>query len=150
MPVISGPRKIMKSKSWKRQPVHDAHVANCEMDTRADTSCGGRNFRPLEEPTTFCQVSGFHNTMEPLQEIPIQTMATAYTSEKTGETLICVYPQMLNFNETMENSLINPNQMRVTGLQVSDDPFDTNRPFGIVGDDFYIPFKTKGTAIYFE
>ena len=48
----------------------------------------------------------------------------------------------------MEKSLINPNQIREYGLDVYDDPFRDK--FGISGEDFFIPFDTAGTVVYFE
>ena len=50
----------------------------------------------------------------------------------------------------MDHTLINPNQIRMFGYAVSDDPFDYSRPFGISHDDLFIPFDTEGTAVFFK
>jgi hypothetical protein len=46
--------------------------------------------------------------------------------------------------------LINPNQIRITGIPVCDDPFDRYRSLGIDLGDFHIPFQTEGNTIYFD
>jgi hypothetical protein len=48
--------------------------------------------------------------------------------QKMGEHYILEYHQGLWFGEKLPNSLINPNQSRVYGISLCDDPFD---PFGI-------------------
>jgi hypothetical protein len=50
----------------------------------------------------------------------------------------------------MENSLINPNQLRAYGLVVNDDHFDSSRGFGVDNEQAFIPFNTMGTVAYFE
>ena len=47
-------------------------------------------------------------------------------------------------------SLINPNQLRHFGLTVSDDPTDSAREFGIVGNDFCVPIEISGTTVSFK
>jgi hypothetical protein len=57
---------------------------------------------------------------------------------------------MLWFGTLMENSLINPNQLRAYGLVLNDDRFNSTRGFGINTDEVFIPFDTTGTVIYFK
>jgi hypothetical protein len=58
---------------------------------------------------------------------------------------------MLWFGTLVPNSLINPNQLRVYGIRVYDDPFHMTRPFGIDSDHAFIPFDTTtGTVVHFE
>ena len=69
----------------------------------------------------------------------------------SGETIILEFGQGLWFGERMEHSLINPNQCRAFGIQVSDDPTDDTRTFGIeLGDDYVVPFKMRGTTSFFQ
>jgi hypothetical protein len=59
--------------------------------------------------------------------------------------------QMLWFGTLLPNPpLLNPNQMRAYGIRVHDDPFETNRTFGIDSDQAFIPFDTTGTVVHFE
>ena len=66
------------------------------------------------------------------------------------ETIILRFNQVLWYGSKLKMSLINPNQIRHSGLAVSDDPTDKTRDFGIVGDDFIIPFEIKGTTVFFK
>ena len=122
--------------------------AQCQMDTMADTTCAGANFRLLETTGQTCEVSGFHSAMTAIEDVPVATCATAYTDED-GQTFILIFHQALYFGRGMDNSLINPNQIRPLGIPVSDDPYDGDRAFGIVHTDLYIPFKTEGTKVHF-
>jgi hypothetical protein len=63
---------------------------------------------------------------------------------------LLVGDQMLWFGTLLPNSLINPNQIWAYGLPVNDDPFDTNRFFGIDTDHTVIPFDTTGTVVHFK
>ena len=64
-------------------------MAKCELDTRADTICAGKNFRVLSLTGQTCDVSGFHQSFESIHDIPIAQVATAMTLEN-GETVILV------------------------------------------------------------
>jgi hypothetical protein len=57
---------------------------------------------------------------------------------------------MLWFGTLLPNSLLNPNQLRAYGLDVNDNPFDTNADFGIISDEVFIPFDTTGTVVHFD
>ena len=50
----------------------------------------------------------------------------------------------------MDHSLVNPNHIRMTGTPVSGDNFDSTRALGIKHEDAFVPFRTDGTAIYFD
>lgn len=54
------------------------------------------------------------------------------------------------FDSSLDHSLINPNQICAYGIPVSDNPFDSDRPFGINHGNMFISFKTEGSAVYFE
>jgi hypothetical protein len=56
------------------------------------------------------------------------------------------------FTESLEHSLINPNQIRYDGHSLCDDPWDRRRSLGLVERDYniFIPFQTRGTVIHFE
>jgi hypothetical protein len=50
----------------------------------------------------------------------------------------------------LANSLINPNQVRFSGITVNDNPFDPRNPISIKTDDVEIPLHLLGTTIFFE
>ena len=123
--------------------------ARAEMDTRADTACAGTNFWLDELTGQTCSVVPFSASYDPMNDVQVATCLTAYTDEY-GRTWILVFNEVLWFGTTMDHSLINPNQMRMTGTSVSDDPFDSTRKFGINHEKLFIPFSTDGTCVYFD
>jgi len=84
-----------------------------------------------------------------MTDIPIATCFTAYTDDQ-GITYILVFNEVLWFGNSMDHSLINPNQIRITGIPLSDNPFDKSKELGIDTTSCFVPFKTAGTTIFFE
>jgi hypothetical protein len=125
-------------------------VARCELDTHADTCVAGPNFQLNEYTGDFCDVTPYSTDYQPLTNIPIVNASTAFTDDTTGETVIFRFNQVLWYGSRLEMSLINPNQIRYSGIVVSDDPTDKTRNFGITGDGFHIPFTMQGTTVYFD
>ena len=124
-------------------------MAKCKLDTRADTICAGKNFRALSLKGQTCDVLGFHQSFESLHDIPLAQVATGVTLEN-GKTVILVINEALYFGSQMDHSLVNPNQIRAYGIDVSDNPFDRERDFGIQYDECFIPFATEGSTVYFD
>jgi hypothetical protein len=110
----------------------------------------GPNFRIDELTGEHCNVAPYSSDYKPIKDVPIANASTAYTDEKSGETLIVRFNQILWYGQNLAMSLINPNQLRHFCVRVSDDPTDQTREFGIVGDDFRVPFKMSGTIILFK
>ena len=84
-----------------------------------------------------------------MKDIQIETCLTAYT-DGSGRTWILIFHDVLWFGLIMDHSLINPNQIRTTGVPVLDDPFDTSPEFGMQNPKTFLPFQTDGTAVYFN
>ena len=124
--------------------------AQCELDTRADTICAGKNFHALAFTGQSCNVKGFHDSFDLLKNIPVARVATAVRNAESGQTYILIVNEALYFGPSMDHSLINPNQIRKYGIPVCDDPFDRDRDFGISHDDLFIPFDTAGSTVFFE
>ena len=141
-------RTVSATSNSKYDHVDNA-TAKCELDTRADTICAGKNFRAISLTGQTCDVSGFHQSFESLKDIPIAQVATAVTLEN-GETVILIINEALYFGPQMDHSLVNPNQIRAYGIDVSDNPYDRGRDFGISCDDCFIPFNTEGSTVYFD
>lgn len=67
----------------------------------------------------------YADSYEALRNMPIATDATAVTSQTTGETLICFFKNVLAIgmgSTQLNQSLINPNQLRNHGILVQDNP----------------------------
>mmetsp|Transcript_38822 Transcript_38822/g.82849 ORF Transcript_38822/g.82849 Transcript_38822/m.82849 type:complete len:728 (-) Transcript_38822:475-2658(-) len=124
-------------------------IARCELDTRADTTCCGKNFLPLVFTGQTCDVNGFHGDLETISDVPVATCATVW-QHHSGRRFLLIFHETLYFGDSMDHSLINPNQMRDFGIDVWDNSYDKERDFGIVADDILIPFETEGSTIFFE
>jgi hypothetical protein len=152
--IESGPRTSGRSAKRTRttelqgtNPV-DGTAALNELDTRADTICCGINWKLLNTTGQQCSVSGFHDSFDSIPDVPVATAATAYTT-KDGTTYILIVNEALYFGGSLDHSLINPNQIRHYGIPVSDDPYDSGRPFGMDHNELFLPFETSGSAVHF-
>ena len=152
--VESGPRTAGRTAKRARttempglEPVEGTAAQN-ELDTRADTICCGLNWKLLSTTGQQCNVNGFHESFDSIPDVPVATAATAYTTSD-GTTYILIVNEALYFGSSLDHSLINPNQIRHYGIPVSDDPYDSGRPFGIDHAELFIPFGTNGSAVHF-
>ena len=136
------------------QPVHEPAPntwAKNECDSNADTCCLGTNFVVLNYTRRTADVYTYDKSIEPLQNVPIVTGATAYDDPNSGQTFILVINEGLYYGTKLDHTLINPNQIREYGVPLWDNPFDKERNMGIeISGDFHIAFKMKGTKIYFN
>ena len=146
----SNRRLIKQVKRHKAEVDHFIDPLPSEIDNHADTTCFGKNFRVISFTTEVCSVSPYLSEYNSIDDIPICTAATAVDLD-TGETIILEFGQGLWFGDRMNHSLIYPNQCRVYGLSVCDDPTDQHRDIGMqLHDNYFLPFKMRGTTCYFE
>ena len=93
------------------------------MDTHADTCVAGANTVVLDltgkqvSVTPFCE-----EEYEPIAEIPIATVATAYDCPDTGKVWVLIINEALYFGSKMTNTLLCPNQLRQHGIVIEDCP----------------------------
>ena len=125
-------------------------VARCEIDSHADCCVAVPNFQTDEYTGKHCDVSSYSNEYKPINDAPIVNVSTAFTDEKTGETMILQFNQILWYGKKLSMSFINPNQLRHYGLTASYHPTYKTREFGITGDDFVIPFGMEEATIFFK
>ena len=83
-----------------------------------------------------------------MQDVQIDIFITAHIDEY-GLTCIILFNEVLWFGTSMDHLLVNPNQIQMTVMPVSDDPFDENWKLGIDHKKVFIPFYTDGTTLYF-
>ena len=121
--------------------------ARAEMDTHADTCCLGANFTPLVFTGQTVDVSPFSDHYEATKNVPVCSAATVVTTDN-GIDYILIVHQALWFGNSLPNSLLNPNQMRMAGIKIRDDP--TEEVFGLETEGLFIPFDTIGTTVYFN
>jgi hypothetical protein len=153
--VQSGPGKISatynpKSTNKQNERTTPNIIAKSEIDNHADTTCFGSNFTAVHFTGAYCEVRPFSDQYNTMPNIPIATAATAWDNPDTGEVVILLFHQGLWFGDALENSLINPNQSRMHGIEICDDPFDPNRKIGIKDpvNEIEIPMEFGNSFVY--
>ena len=89
-----------------------------ELDTHADTIVFGQSFILLSKTGRECDVSPYTDEYEAIKNVPIVLAATAWTSLELAETFIIILHEGLWMNNTMEHTLVNPNQLQHFGVTV--------------------------------
>ena len=92
---------------------------------------------------------GFHQDFSKLPNIPIATVASTHRGHD-GTKSILIMNEVLYFGGKLDQSLINPNQIRHYGIAVSDNPYDVDKSLGIDHEQDFIPFELEGGTVYFE
>lgn len=146
--IVTSARRISKSRvATRAKPTIQAvHHSTIEMDSHADTIVFGKNFMLMSSTGRECSVVPYNDTYQAINNIMIVSAATAWTSQATGETYILIFNEGLWMGDTMNHSLINPNQLRSFGVTVQDNPFSTS-PLYISTEDFVLPLYTSGTNV---
>ena len=121
----------------------------CELDSHADTFVAGRNCLLMHYTERVCNVMPYSDEYAPKERVPIVQVATGYTS-MNGVSYILIFNEAL-WMPHLQNSLMNPNQLRFNGTKVQDNPFD-EEPMTIERDDdeqqFIACLQTEGTNIF--
>ena len=78
----------------------------------ADTIVFGRNCVVIHFTGRECDVSPYNDAYEPIKRVKIACAGMACTFLALGETYILVFSEGLWMGYKMDNTLINPNQMR--------------------------------------
>jgi hypothetical protein len=122
------------------------------LDAQADTTAFGSNFLPLFFTGQQVNVTPFSDQYTATTDIQVGSGATAYTHQDTGTTYILVINEGLWFGSRMKHSLINPNQLRMFGVDLCDDPFDKHCALRLINSNsgITVPFETHGTNISFK
>ena len=86
-----------------------------------------------------------------IKNVPLARVATAWQSPDTAQTYILVINEALWMGDTMDMSLINPNQLRNYGIHIQDDP-TSNRPLSLItaNTEFAMNLNREGTIISFN
>ena len=78
--------------------------------------------------------------------VPICTGVTALTLD-SGEVLILEFRQGSKFGNSMEKSMIKPNQCQNVGIQICDEPTNPHRKMVIeTSEELFIPMKVEGST----
>ena len=121
-----------------------------EIDNNADTCCLGKNYIILNYTNRSADVYAYDTSYKPIEDVPIVSGATAIDDPNTGMTYILVFNEALYYGDKLDHSLINPNQIRSYGIDLWDNPYDTDRDLSIVvNDELKIQMTTIGTKVLF-
>jgi hypothetical protein len=122
-----------------------------ELNSHADTGVGGSNTVLIDDTGFRVRVNAFSPEHEPMKDIPIGSVASAYDCEETGQTYILMWHQFLYFGDCMPVTLLNGNQMRANGHIVEDVPKQLDESSGhsmTTSCGLTIPLKLKGVLSY--
>ena len=119
-----------------------------ELDSHADTTVLGANCIILSHTGQSCEVMPYTDTYNAITDVPVVAGATLWISPHDGDEFILIFNEALWMGDTLQHTLVNPNQLRVYGTTVQDNPFSSSPlkfepPTGPT-----IPLTTMGTIIY--
>jgi hypothetical protein len=137
---------------YEMRPQIECTYGKIEMDNHADTHALGSNCTIINWTGRSCNVAPFSEHYPPMKDIDIVSAATAYDDPVTDQTTILIFHEALWLGNYMVDSLINPNQCRIYGISICDDPFDPHRTMGIydTSNDIYVPLRMYGSTAAVE
>ena len=92
-----------------QQPIPGTEAA-IKNDSNADTCCLGKSFVVLEHTTKQADVFARDKSIEPLENAPVVTGATAWTDPDTNATHTLVAHEGSHCGDELDHSPFNPNQ----------------------------------------
>jgi hypothetical protein len=122
-----------------------------DLDSHADTCVAGSNTIPLRYTDQKVSVSPFIGEYQPISNIPVATVATAWDDPRDGSTTVLIINEALYFGDRMPHTLLCPNQLRYNGIIVNDTPkiFDPNSSQSIIiPGKLKLPLKMHGVLTY--
>ena len=145
----TGSRRVIGSALMTLQnlPPADPIHGNVEMDTHADTCVLGKNFIVLEYTGKECDVSPYPSSYSSIKNVPIVSGVTAYRDPESLEVTLLVFHQALWMRDSLDHTLVNPNQVRWNGGTVKDDPFSGPMYMEDVENQVRIPMQMIGTNV---
>ena len=91
----------------------------------------GKNCILLSYTGKECSVVPYQDGYESTDNVPIANVATSWQSPENGDIYIFIFHEALLVVYLMDDSQINPNQLRHYGINVQDDP-TSNRPLSLI------------------
>ena len=145
--IISSVRRPAAAKA-KRRPTSLPTEGRIELDSHADTIVLGANCIILSHTGQSFEVMPYSDTYNAITDVSVITGATLWTSLHDGDEFILIFNEALWMADTLQHTLVNPNQLRAYSTTVQDNPFAPSPlkfepPTGPT-----IPLMTMGTIIY--
>ena len=94
-----------------------------ELDSHADTIILGANCVVSSHTGQTCEVMPYSDTYNAITDVPVVTGATLWASPHDGDEYILIFNEALWMGDTLQYTLVNPNQLRAYGTTVQDNPF---------------------------
>ena len=145
--IVSSVRCPAPAKAKKR-PTSLPTEGRIELDSHADTIVLGTNCTILSHTGQSCEVMPYSDTYDAITDVPVVTGATLWTSPHDGDEFILVFNEALWMGDTLQHTLVNPNQLRAYGTTVQENRF-AQSPLKFEPPTCpTIPLTTMGTIIY--
>ena len=145
--IVSSVRRPAAAKAKKRPTSLPTH-GRIELDSHANTIVLGANCTILSHTGQSCEVMPYSDTYDAITDVPVVTGATLWTSPHEGEEFILVFNEALWMGDTLQHTLVNPNQLRAYGTTVQDNPFAPAPLQFEPSTGPTIPLASMGTIIY--
>ena len=145
--IVSSIRRPAASNT-KRKPSSLPPEGRIALDSHADTIVLGANCVVLSHTGQTCEVMPYSDTYNAITDVSVVTGATLWTSPCDGDEYIHVFNESLWMGDTLQHTLVNPNQLRAYGTTVQDNPFASSPLIFDPPNGPVIPLTTMGTIIY--
>ena len=122
----------------------------CELDSHAYTTVVGNNYTIIKYTDRRCDVATISEKYTPMEDIPIVSAATGFTSEN-GRNYVLVFHEAL-YMPNMRHTLINLNWCRHFVEKVQDNPYHEDCPMSIESPDgeFTTSLQSVGTVMFID
>ena len=90
----------------------------------------------------------YSDTYDAITDVPVVTGDTLWTSPHDGDKFILIFNEALWMGDTLQHTLVNPNQLRAYGTTVQDNPFSSSPLKFEPPTSLIVPLTTMGTIIY--
>ena len=120
--IVSSVRCAAASKA-KRRPTLLPTEGCIELDSHADSIVLGTNCVILSHTGQSCEVMPYSDTYDTITNFPVVTGATLWTTPHDGDKFILILNEALWMGDTLQHTLVNPNQLRAYSTTVQDNPF---------------------------
>jgi hypothetical protein len=101
----------------------------------------------------YCEVHPLSDQYITMRNIPIAPALTAWADNPdTREVILLLFHQDLWFGNTLTNSLNDPNQSRMHGIEICNNPFDRHQRLGVKDpvNDIEIPTEFGNSFVFLK
>ena len=145
--ILSSVRHPAASNA-KRKPTSLPTECHIKLDSHADTIVLGANCVILSHTGQSCKLMPYSDTYDAITDVPVVTGATLWTSPHDRDKFILIFNEALWMGDTLQHTVVNPNQLRAYGTTIQDNPFASSPLNFEPPTSPNIPLMTMGTIIY--